>query len=101
MLPRYRRGRRGRRFGVTPDLPGPGAEPGAAAGLAGAVRHLLLCQDPAGFREGEVAWNTMLLSQYGLTSRMARRLRWTERDRDMIVRHLEATRRGRVLAAAQ
>jgi hypothetical protein len=43
----------------------------------------------------------MLLSQYVLTSRMVGRPRWTERDRDMIVRHFEATRRGRVLAAAQ
>ena len=79
---------------MTADQPGTGVEPSSARGLAEAVRHLLLRQDPEGYWEGEVAWNTMLLSQYVLTSRMVGRPRWPERDRSMIVSHFEATRRA-------
>jgi squalene/oxidosqualene cyclase-like protein len=77
---------------VTADQCGADAAPSAPDGLTHAVTHLLLSQDAEGYWEGEVAWNTMLLSQYVLTSRMVGRPRWSERDRDMILRHFEAAR---------
>jgi hypothetical protein len=77
---------------VTADQCRADAAPSAPDGLTHAVTHLLLSQDAEGYWEGEVAWNTMLLSQYVLTSRMVGRPRWSERDRDMILRHFEAAR---------
>jgi hypothetical protein len=79
---------------VTADQCGERAAAGAQDGLTHAVTHLLLRQHAEGYWEGEVAWNTMLLSQYVLTSRMVGRPRWSERDRDMILRHFDATRRA-------
>ena len=62
--------------------PGPAGEP-----LANAVGNLLRRQDASGRWEGEVVWNTMLLSQYVLTGR------WplADSDRSSILRHYQAT----------
>jgi hypothetical protein len=53
---------------------GTGPEQSSAdAALAAAVANLLGQQGAPGCWEGEVAWNTMLLSQYVLTCRMVGR----------------------------
>lgn len=68
--------------------PGRAGEP-----LAGAVENLLALQHASGRWEGEVAWNTMLLSQYVLTCRMAGGWPLPERDRRQILRHYQVTQR--------
>jgi squalene/oxidosqualene cyclase-like protein len=62
--------------------------------LDDAVEHLLSLQRPEGQWEGEMVWNTMLLAQYVMTSRMVGR--WPLPDRDLagIRRHFEVTRRA-------
>ncbi len=67
--------------------------PAADAPLAAAVAHLLSRQRPEGCWEGEVAWNTMLSSQYVLTCRMAGNWPLSDHDRDGILRHFEAASR--------
>jgi squalene/oxidosqualene cyclase-like protein len=76
-----------------PDAAVPGR---ALAGgpLAAAVANLLGQQDASGCWEGEVGWNTMLLSQYVLTCRMVGRWPLPQRDRGQILRHYQVTRRG-------
>jgi hypothetical protein len=69
---------------VEPDI-----RSAAAAPLAGAVKNLLALQGSQGCWEGEVAWNTMLLSQYVLTCRMVRKWPLSEHDRDGILRHFK------------
>ena len=58
-----------------------------------AVEHLVSLQEPEGYWEGEVVWNTTLLSQYVLTSKMAGRWPLPDDDRDAILRHFEVTRK--------
>ena len=73
-----------------------GAGPGrafASGPLGDAVTNLLSLQEPAGCWEGEVVWNTMLLSQYVLACRMAGRWPLPERDCGQILRHYQVTRR--------
>jgi squalene/oxidosqualene cyclase-like protein len=70
-------------------MSGPATDPP----LAAAVAHLISRQHPQGCWEGEVAWNTMLSSQYVLTCRMAGNWPLSAHDRDGIQRHFEATRR--------
>ncbi len=72
-----------------PPGPGPAREP-----LADAVENLLRRQDASGRWEGEVAWNTMLLSQYVLTCRMAGNWPLPGGDRGMILRHYQVTQRS-------
>ena len=67
---------------------GPAGEP-----LADAVENLLAQQDASGRWEGEVAWNTVLLSQYVLTCRMAGNWPLPGRDRHEILRHYQVTQR--------
>jgi lanosterol synthase len=62
------------------------------APLAGAVTNLLDQQGPAGCWEGEVVWNTMLLSQYVLTCRMVGNWPLPARERSQILRCYEKTR---------
>lgn len=62
--------------------------------LADAVENLLGRQDASGRWEGEVAWNTMLLSQYVLTCRMAGNWPLPDDDRGMILRHYQVTQRS-------
>ena len=69
--------------------PGPTGEP-----LADAVANLLRGQDASGRWEGEVAWNTMLLSQYVLTCRMAGKWPLPDHDRSAILRHYQVTQRS-------
>ncbi len=72
---------------------GAGPERGSASGaLAAAVANLLAQQGAPGCWEGEVAWNTMLLSQYVLACRMVGRWPLPERDRGQILRHYQAAR---------
>lgn len=74
---------------------GTGPERGSGGGaLAAAVANLLGQQSAPGCWEGEVAWNTMLLSQYVLACRMTGRWPLPERDRGQILRHYQAERRG-------
>jgi lanosterol synthase len=68
--------------------------PSAGRPLAAAVANLLGQQDASGCWEGEVVWNTMLLSQYVLTCRMVGRWPLPERDRSQIVRHYRVMRCG-------
>ena len=69
---------------MSPDLGQP---------LAGAVENLLARQDASGRWEGEVAWNTMLLSQYVLTCRMAGNWPLPGGGRGKILRHYRVTQR--------
>lgn len=69
-----------------------GGRASAGGPLDAAVTNLLGLQGPAGCWEGEVVWNTMLLSQYVLTCRMVGRWPLPERDRGQIVRHYQVTR---------
>ena len=57
-----------------------------------AVEHLISLQQPDGRWEGEVVWNTTLLSQYVLTSAMVGRWPFPDQDRDRVLRQFEATR---------
>ncbi|MFI7123180.1 prenyltransferase/squalene oxidase repeat-containing protein [Amycolatopsis sp. NPDC049868] len=57
-----------------------------------AVEHLLALQHHDGRWEGEMVWNTMLLSQYVLTHRMLRAWPLSDEDASAIRRHYEATR---------
>lgn len=66
---------------------------GARLPVEGAVRHLISQQNPLGCWEGEVAWNTMLLSQYVLTCRMVGRWPLSPRDQRGVLRHFEVSRR--------
>jgi hypothetical protein len=52
-----------------------------------AVEHLVWLQEPEGCWNGEVVWNTTLLSQYVLTSKVAGRWPLPDGDRDGILRH--------------
>jgi squalene/oxidosqualene cyclase-like protein len=61
--------------------------------LADAVANLLARQDASGRWEGEVAWNTMLRSQYVLTCRMAGNWPLPDRDCREILRHYQVTQR--------
>jgi len=69
-----------------------GGRASAGGPLDAAVTNLLGLQGPAGCWEGEVVWNTMLLSQYVLTCWMVGRWPLPERDRGQIVRHYQVTR---------
>jgi Squalene-hopene cyclase N-terminal domain len=62
--------------------------------LAAAVANLVGQQGEPGCWEGEVAWNTMLLSQYVLACRMVGRWPLPEHDRGQILCHYRAARRG-------
>jgi squalene/oxidosqualene cyclase-like protein len=63
-----------------------------ASGLSAAVDNLCSLQQPDGRWEGEMVWNTMLLSQYVLTHRMVGDWPLPSKDRDGILRHYERTR---------
>src|SRR5579872_5994631 len=56
-----------------------------------AFRHLLSLQHDNGCWEGEMAWCTMILSQYVIVQHLAGR-QWDEATRAGIIRHYEATR---------
>jgi hypothetical protein len=66
---------------------------GARLPVDGAVMHLISQQNPLGCWEGEVAWNTMLLSQYVLTCRMVGRWPLSPRDQRGVLHHFEVSRR--------
>jgi lanosterol synthase len=55
------------------------------------VSTLCSLQHKNGRFEGEMVWNTMLLSQYVLTHRMVGRWPLSERDQELIRRHYEVT----------
>ncbi|HEV2371527.1 MAG TPA: prenyltransferase/squalene oxidase repeat-containing protein [Streptosporangiaceae bacterium] len=60
-----------------------------ASGVA--IEHLCSLQLPDGRWEGEMVWNTMLLSQYVLTHRLVGRWPLPEPDIAGILRHFETT----------
>jgi squalene/oxidosqualene cyclase-like protein len=78
---------------MTPVTITPGRRP-AGEPLADAIGNLLARQDASGRWEGEVAWNTMLLSQYVLTCRMAGSWPLPGGDRGKILRHYQVTQRS-------
>jgi 2,3-oxidosqualene cyclase len=61
--------------------------------LEGAIGHLLSLQQLCGCWEGEMAWCTMILSQYVIVQHLAGHV-WTEHERRQIIRHYESTRRA-------
>ena len=57
------------------------------------VEYLVRLQEPEGYWEGEVVWNTTLLAQYVLTSKMVGRWPLPGDDRAGVLRHFEVTRK--------
>jgi len=65
--------------------------PGAAAARDMAIAHLCSLQFADGRWEGEMVWNTMLLSQYVITRRLIGRWPLPEADIASVLRHFEIT----------
>jgi 2,3-oxidosqualene cyclase len=76
---------------VAPTLSGETRSTTAGDALDRGVRHLLALQRGDGCWEGEMAWCTMILSQYVIVQHVTGRT-WDERTRSQIVRHYEVTR---------
>jgi 2,3-oxidosqualene cyclase len=88
---------RGAAEGVTglPRSPSPAARergPGGEGAAARALRHLLSLQRADGCWEGEVVWNTMLLSQYVIVHRIVGSPPFAPVERARMIRHYEVTR---------
>src|SRR5581483_649322 len=56
-----------------------------------AVRHLHAIQEPDGFWEAEMVWNSMLLSQYLLTMRICGRWPLPAEKRRLVLHHYRTT----------
>jgi len=61
------------------------------APLARALSHLVSVQQPGGYWEAEMVWNSMLLSQYVLTRKITGRWPLSDAERDGAIRHFQVT----------
>ena len=66
--------------------------PSPRAAHAAALAHLIGLQHPDGGWEGEMVWNTMLLSQYVIVHRIVGRAISPEDARAQMIQHYEVTR---------
>src|SRR6266545_6290171 len=64
------------------------------AGMAAAAADLRALQRPDGRWEGEMVWNTTLLSQYVLSRRILDSWPLADRDHEGVLRHYRATQRA-------